>query len=421
MTSRERLIKTINHEQPDQIVVDMGGTPQTGIACSTLAKLREHYGLEKKPIVAQECMQMLGKVDEDVRNIVGGDCIGLWRPVNNFGVWNKDFKPWKMPDGTDVMMAGGFEYDVDKEGRTLVYPQGNRSVAPSAMLPATGDFFDGINRAGEYDEDNLDAVADWKDQFGIFSEEVLKDIQTNSLKLHNDTNLGVVGVFGGAGFGDAASLPGVGLLNPQGIRSMEDFMMAHYLHEDYIHDMFSLQCDVAIKNLELYKQAVGDRIQVIVMGGTDFGSQNGEMISPDMFREFYKPYFQKVNDWVHANTGWKTFYHSCGSIVNLLDDMVEEGVDIINPVQCSAAGMNPQMLKEKYDKKLVFWGGGVDTQKTLPFGTTQEVVEEVKSRCEIFSPGGGFVFSSIHNIVAKSPAKNVAAMFETVKKINQSK
>ncbi|MFI3168248.1 MAG: uroporphyrinogen decarboxylase family protein [Bacillota bacterium] len=421
MTSRERLIETINHRQPDKIVVDMGGSPQTGIACSTLSKLREFYGLDKKPVKVQECMQMLGVVEEDIRNIVGGDCIGLWRPMNNFGIENKDFKPWQMPDGTNVLMAGGFEYDKNEKGEILVYPQGNRNYSPSAMMPATGDFFDGIDRVGEMDEDDLDALSHWKDQYAVYSDYVARRIEEDSIDLYNNTQLGIVGIFGGMGIGDAASLPGVGLLSPKGIRRYEDFMMAHYLYPEYIHELFSYQAEVAIKNLEIYKQAVGDRIQVAVMGGTDFGSQNGELISPDMYREFYKPYFKKVNDWVHQNTSWKTFYHSCGSIVNLLDDMIESGTDILNPVQCSAAGMDPKMLKEKYGDKLVFWGGGIDTQKTLPFGSKEEVEAEVAKRCEIFAPGGGFVFSSIHNIVAKAPAENVAKMFETVKKINEGK
>ena len=137
-----------------------------------------------------------------------------------------------------------------------------------------------------------------------------------------------------------------------------------------------------------------------------------------MYRDFYKPFHKKLNDWVHENTNWKTFYHTCGSIVNLLDDMVEAGVDVLNPVQCSAVGMEPSMLKEKYGKKLVFWGGGVDTQHTLPFGTPDEVREQVLERLKIFSKGGGFVFNTIHNIVGKTPVENLVSMYDALKEYN---
>lgn len=185
----------------------------------------------------------------------------------------------------------------------------------------------------------------------------------------------------------------------------------------YIKEVYEFQTEVAIKKLKQYKEAVGEKIQVIQISGTDFGTQRSEFISPDMYREFYKPYHKKVNDWVHENTTWKTMYHSCGSLVKLLDDFVEVGIDILNPVQCSAAGMEPKFLKEKYGSKLVFWGG-VDTQKTLPFGTPGEVREEVLERLEIFAPGGGFVFNTIHNIQWQTSVENILAIFEAIKEYN---
>jgi len=187
------------------------------------------------------------------------------------------------------------------------------------------------------------------------------------------------------------------------------------LHPEYIKGIFNLQCEIALENLKLYYQAVGDKIDVIVVSGTDFGTQNAAFISPDMYRDMYKPFHKKVNDWIHKNTPWKIFYHTCGSIVSLLDDFVEVGVDILNPVQCSAKGMDPHMLKKKYGDKLVFWGGGVDTQRTLPFGTPEEVRREVRERCRIFGEGGGFVFNTIHNIQANTPIENLVAVFETVR------
>jgi len=169
-----------------------------------------------------------------------------------------------------------------------------------------------------------------------------------------------------------------------------------------------------LRNLELIRQAVGDRVDVIFVTGTDFGTQNGPFLSPELYRELFKPFHKRVNDWVHTHTRWKTFIHSCGGVEPLIEDFIEAGFDILNPVQCSAAGMDPELLKQKYGDRLVFWGGGVDTQRTLPFGTPDEVRREVRERLEIFGRGGGYVFNPIHNVQANTPIENLLAMFETV-------
>jgi len=170
-----------------------------------------------------------------------------------------------------------------------------------------------------------------------------------------------------------------------------------------------------MKNLEMYRQAVGDRIDVVVMSGTDFGSQNGPFIAPEAYREIFKPLHKKMNEWVHANTGWKTFFHTCGSIVAYLDDFAEAGIDILNPVQISAAGMSPEFLKGKYGETFTFWGGAIDAQHTLAFGTPEQVRKEVAHNVAIFSKGGGFVCNNVHNIQATVPVENIVALFETVR------
>jgi uroporphyrinogen-III decarboxylase len=205
------------------------------------------------------------------------------------------------------------------------------------------------------------------------------------------------------------------LPHPKGVRDPEIWYEYLVSHEDYIRAIFERQTEVALKNLELYRQAVGDRIDVLFMSGTDFGTQRGPICSPQLFRSLWKPYFTKLNAWVHQHTPWKIFYHSCGGILPIIPDLIDCGVDILNPVQCSAEGMDAQNLKQKFGDKLTFWGGGVDTQKVLPFGTVADVRKEVAERVEIFSPGGGFVFNTIHNIQQSTPVENILAMYETVR------
>ncbi len=412
MTSRERVLAAIQHKQPDRVPLDLGATGQTGISASTLYKLRKALGLEEHPLYVHEPFQILGTVEQDVRDALGVDVVGLWSPTTMFGTRNERWKRWNMSDGTPVLMGEPFEYDVDAHGDTLVYPQGDRTVPPSVKMPAGGFFFDNIDRTGPVDESDLDARRDFKDLFAVYSDDDARYFEKHATRLYEDTEYAVILNFGGGSFGDVATIPGPWEKHPRGSRSIEEWYVAHALHPDYIQELFIMQTVIALKNLEILRQAVGDKIQIIGVSGTDFGSQNSELMSARQFRKLYKPHYQQVNDWIHANTTWKTFFHCCGSIVRLLDDFVEMGVDILNPVQCSATGMDPVMLKETYGDKLVFWGGGIDTQHILPFGTPEQVREQVRERLEIFSKGGGYVFNTIHNILVNTPIENLLALFD---------
>ncbi len=183
-----------------------------------------------------------------------------------------------------------------------------------------------------------------------------------------------------------------------------------------MYQVFEKQCEIALANLKTIYSAVGDKVSIVYLSGADFGTQTSSFISPEAYRDLYMPFHKKLNSWIHLNTKWKTFMHSCGSISNLIDLFIESGFDILNPVQCSAVNMGPSLLKERFGKKITFWGGGVDTQKTLPFGKPEDVITEVKERIKIFGKDGGFVFNTVHNIQAKTPVDNILAMIDTVKK-----
>lgn len=190
--------------------------------------------------------------------------------------------------------------------------------------------------------------------------------------------------------------------------------MAHYEHPEYIKELFEMQMEVAMKNLELYRQAVENRIVAIGVSATDFGAQNGPLISLDSYRELYKPYHKIMNDWIHKNTKWKTFMHSCGSIIDFMEDFIDAGFDIVNPVQFNAANMDLKQLKSKHGDRIVFWGGGVNSQKTLPFGTPEEIEEEVNRNVKILSKDGGFICGTVHNIQCPTPTENIIAFFKAI-------
>jgi uroporphyrinogen-III decarboxylase len=228
------------------------------------------------------------------------------------------------------------------------------------------------------------------------------------------TGRGVIANFGGTGFGDIALVPAPNLKHPKGIRDITEWYVTTSSRQDYVHKVFERQCEIAIQNLERIYAEIGNSVQAAYICGTDFGTQTGSFCSVKTFRNLYFPYYKQVNDWIHTHTQWKTFKHSCGAVSKFLPSFIEAGFDILNPVQCSATGMDPEELKNNFGKQLVFWGGGVDTQRVLPFGTPAEVREQVLRRCEIFSPGGGFVFNTIHNVQARTPVENIVAMIDAV-------
>ncbi|GHU63867.1 methyltransferase [Clostridia bacterium] len=421
MNSRERVVAALNHEIPDRVPFDLGSSAVTGIAAGELYLLKKALGLGEEPVYVHEPFQVLGSVDNETLDAVGADIIGVWPKKTFAGFENKNWRDWQLFDRTPVKIPEGFVYDADETGALYLYPQGDRSVKPSMKMPYNGNYFDVLVRQEPVDENNLNGREDFKDDFTVFSEEELRDTETEVNRLYKDTNRALFGANCFLSLGDAALNPGPGMKRTPGIRKHEDWYMAHLLYPNYIKEVFEYQTEIALKNLALYKEAVGDKIAIAYVSGADFGTQKSEFMSADMFREFYAPFYKKVNTWIHNNTTWKTFFHSCGSIVKLLDDFVDIGVDILNPVQCSAVDMDAEFLKEKYGKSFTFWGGAVNTQQTLPFGTPEQVYEEVKTRMRIFSPGGGFVCCSIHNIQNKVPIENLTAYLNAVKDFNSGK
>jgi len=416
MTSRERIETTLQHQQPDVLPVDFGGGFQTGIHVSMVYKLRQALGLDAPgtPVRVVEIYQMLGEIAPDLKEAIGIDTACLSGTGTMFGFSAKTFKEWALHDATPVLVPTAFNTEPEPNGDLLQYPGGDRSVPASGRMPAGGHFFDATDRAKPVDDDYLD-TADNGEEFTAIEDDELAHYAEKARQLATSTDKALFCTFGGLTFGDVALVPATFLKDPKGIRDVEEWYISTMTRPDYIKAVFERQAEIAVQNLARLYEVVGDRITVIQTNGTDFGTQNGPFCSPNMYRELYLPYQQKVNGWIHDHTPWKTFIHSCGGIDPLLPLIIEAGFDILNPVQCSATGMDPRHLKQAYGRDLVFWGGGVDTQHTLPFGTPDEVREQVKRRIEIFGEGGGFVFCSIHNIVANIPVENLLALFETVK------
>lgn len=415
MSSRQRVKLTLDHKEPDQIPVDLGGSLVTGMHVTTVYLLRQALGLDRlgTPVKVIEPYQMLGEIKPDLMEALGTDVIGLGGTRTMFGFKNEGWKTWTTFDGTPVLIPEGFNTNPEPNGDILMYPEGDRSAPPSGRMPKGGWYFDAIVRQPPIDDNNLN-VEDNLEEFGPISDEELEHFKRKAERLHTETDKAIFANFGGMSFGDIALVPAPWLKHPKGIRDVEEWYISTATRRDYVYKVFKRQCEIALANLEKTYQVVGNQVTVAFVTGTDFGMQTGPSISPEVYCKLYQPFHKHINDWVHKHTKWKTFIHSCGSVKALIEDFIRAGFDILNPVQCSASQMDPGELKRRFGDRITFWGGGVDTQHTLPFGTVDEVKREVCQRIRIFGPGGGFVFNAIHNIQAQTPIENVLVMFETV-------
>lgn len=415
MISRERIQCTLAHKQPDKLPVDIGSWPETGIHVSTVYRLRKYFGLDKSdtPVKVIEPYQMLGEIKDDLKEIIGVDTTILEGKDTFFGYKKENWKEWKLNDGTPVLVPRLFNTVKNEDGSIYQYAEGDKNFPPSAKMPAKGFFFDSIIRQKEIKEERLDPE-DNLEEFQLITEKDLYYLRREAENLYNNTQYAVLGMIGNSSFGDIALVPGPMLKDPKGVRDVEEWYVSIYTRKKYIKKVFKGQCEIAIETYKKVYDTIGNKIDVVYASGADFGTQKGLFISIDDYRDLFKPFHTKVNDWIHNNTKWKCHIHTCGSIYELIPDLIDAGFDILNPVQISAAEMDPKKLKKEFGKYITFWGGGVNTQKTLPLGNPKEVKEEVRKLIDIFSPNGGFVFNTVHNIQVNVPIENIIAMIEVI-------
>ena len=419
MTSKERVRCSLNHKAPDRVAVDFGSTAVTGMHVTCVAQLRDYYGLAKRPVKVCEPFQMLGEIEDDLAVAIGIDTVALPTPNTMFGFRNENWKEFRAPWGQQLLVSEHFNTTRGSKGDLFLYPQGDLKAPPSGHMPVGGFFFDTIVRQEPIDDDHLNPE-DNLEEFQPISQRDLDYYSTKARELAASDRAVVSGV-GGTAFGDIALVPAPFLKRPKGIRDIAEWYMSTAVRQDYLHAVFSAQAKVAIGNLQKVHAAIGNIIDVLFVCGTDFGTQTSSFCSTATYEALYAPYYKEINGWIHANTTWKTFKHSCGAVENFIPNFIDSGFDILNPVQCSATGMEPKALKDRYGDHIVFWGGGVNTQRTLPFGTPDEVRREVLERCEVFAPNGGFIFNAVHNVQANTPVQNVVAMLEAVKEYSGRK
>jgi len=405
MTSRERVIAALNHREPDRVPIDLSGHRSSGIAAMAYARLRDYLGLPKRPIRVYDPVQQLAIVDEDVLARFRVDTIELGRA---FAQEDKYWTDWVLPDGTPCLMPVWAKPDrLDGEWVLRSKPSG-RVIA---RMPAGVWYFEQANFPF-LDREDLDRVeAEMAECMwsaiasppgpitaGPGGATLLTE---GARQLRQRTNRAILGLFGG-------NLLELG----QWFYRNDNFFMLLAGEPERAHRFLDRLTAMHLRNLDRFLRAVAESIDVIVFGD-DLGMQSGPQVSPAMYREFFKPREQVLWQRVKERAPrLKIMLHCCGGVRELLPDLIEAGLEAINPVQITCRGMQAEGLKRDFGKQLTFWGGGCDTRDVLSHGTPPQVREHVRRQVETWRPGGGFVFQQVHNILADVPPANVVAMYE---------
>ncbi|MGD0579532.1 MAG: uroporphyrinogen decarboxylase family protein [Bryobacteraceae bacterium] len=407
-TSKERVLAALNHRQPDRVPVDFSGHRSSGIAAIAYPKLRAALGLEPRTVYVYDPIQQLAIVDDDVLERFGADAIEMGRGFCLEDEWWTD---WTLPDGTPCKMPAWSCPEPQAGGWVLRAPDGRvLGRMPESALhfdQVYWPFLDGQAFAGDADGAQLEtalAGSMWS-VFGSPPQPTAteEELAAGARGLRAKTDRAIVGLFGG-------NL----LENGQMLFRMDEFLVMLAGEPRRAHRFLDLLVERHLQKLERFLGAVGPYID-IVQFGDDLGAQNGPQISPRMYREFFQPRHRLM--WARAKqlANVKVMLHCCGAVRPLLADLIDAGLDAINPVQVSCRGMEAAELKREFGRDLTFWGGGCDTQRVLPQGTPEEVRAHVLKQCEVLAPGGGFVFQQVHNVLANVPPENVIAMYDAMR------
>jgi uroporphyrinogen-III decarboxylase len=392
MNSRERVLAALNHQEPDRVPIDLGGTRQSGITASAYHRLKQRLGLAT-PTRVFDLYQVLGEVEEPVLDRFGADVVNLNRPAVTFGIRNEGWKPWKLFDGTPVEVPAGFNPVTEPNGDLVLLDAAGQ---PLARMPEGGFYFDRVDTypgAAHADPDALDLP--------LLTAEECDHLHARAEAYRQTTDRAVVVAMG----------PPYELFFGLGTGDFSAWMATLATEPDYVRSLYEKLLEAWLENLRRLRDAVGDCVDVVQFND-DLGTEFGPFLSVAMFRELIMPYYKRGLDWIHASTPWKVFMHNDGAIFDFLPTLVEMGVDAINPVQTSAKGMDPERLKQAVGDRLTVWGAACNAQGSLAFGTPVEVAREVEENVRILAPGGGYVLAAVHNIQAGVPPENVIAMFD---------
>jgi len=407
MTPRERVLTAINHKEPDKVPVDCGAMRSTGIMGVAYNKLKKYLGIKEGETKIYDMVQQLAIPEQWYLDRYQIDVIDLAR---SFADNPNDWVNWKLPDGSDAKVPAWLHIEkrnssyvcVNEEGEVLAEMPSSSYYFDQKLWPLMGTHkknFDDLEEILNHQMWAYMADPLWKN-FG--QPDFYERLREKAKKLYEETDYTIMIGFGGNLFETG-----------QFLYRTDEFLVNLITERKEMEKMLDKLVEIYLSRLEPLLKAISPYVQIIQMGD-DLGTQSGPMISPKLYREIFYPRHKKIYQYVKKNSNMYVFLHSCGAVSEFIPDLIEAGVDILNPVQISAEGMQPERLKREFGKDIVFWGGGVDTQHTLFRGTPKQVKDEVKRNTEIFMKDGGFVFNQVHNILAEVPPENIVAMYEAI-------
>lgn len=411
-TSRERVLSAIQHNEPEKVPVDLGSTPSSGISAIAYSRMIKYIGMDHLPVQIYDVVQQLAQVHNELIDLFGIDVLDIGRTFNNE---DEHWKPATHVNGVNAFYPVWFTPEKNNLGDWIAkHPSG----IPIAKMPGGATFFDQIHFpwANGYPDDfnSLDDAmskvlwsafvhSPWDNSnMPGFWEELRK----RAINLRETTDKALMVVVG-------CNLFEWGTF----IRRMDNFMMDLYLEPVNAEKLLDALMERHIAMLTKVCKAVGDVVD-IVRFGDDLGAMNGPFMDPEIYRKMFKPRHKMLCDFIKKNSNMHTFLHSCGSIYQLIPDLIDAGFEIINPMQTQCTDMAPEKLKQEFGNEVTFWGGGIETVGTLNTKNTEEVRAEVLSRLELLSKNGGYVFNTVHNIMPDVPPENIVAMFNAVREFN---
>jgi uroporphyrinogen decarboxylase len=418
MNSRERILETLHFGQTDRVAIDLGGTNATGVNAIVYGKLKKLLNISGGSVKVFDVLGQLAEIELDVLEKMGGDVVALRKLAPAIGLPVRAYREGTLRDGTPCLVPDTFNPALDEKGDAVIYKKfgADDRVHPFRIGQDPSLFDKGkvvarcprgsnafcrvyhplmdVDSAGELE----------KYEFPEMNDEEIAFAGKEAKRLYEETDKAICGQFYGSVFETGQMYWGY-----------ENFFVYLATEPELMEAYFRRRTDCFLRDLERYLEAVGSYIQVINFW-EDLGTQSSLLVSPELYRKMVKPYHAKLFGYVRKHyPSVKVLLHSCGAIFDLIPDFLEIGVQVLNPVQITAAGMDPARLKKTFGKELVFWGGGVDTQHTLNSGTPEQVRRMAQEMLGIFAPGGGYVFSQVHNVESNVPAENLLAAFETAK------
>ncbi len=409
-SSRDRVLQSIAHKEPDRVPVDLGATPSSGISATAYNRLKAHLGLSH-PTRIYDVVQQLAQPDEQILDHFKIDAVDIGRTFNaQEGDWHKTI----LADGTEGFYPKWFNPIKCADGSFEVYKQD----VLIARMPNKGTFFDQCcfpyldgYPADFNDIESAMGKVLWAAMVhspwdNAASPNFWTDLRERTMKLRQQSDRALVVVCGCNLFEWGTFL-----------RRMDNFLMDLYLDEKNVERLLDKLLELHLRTLEKVCAAVGDIVDVIRFGD-DLGTDLDAFMPPQMYRKYFKPRHKVLCEYVKKNSSMHTFLHTCGSIYSLMPDLIDAGYEILNPMQTNCRNMEPEKLKAEFGNDVTFWGGGCDTRVILNNGSVQDVREDVLRRLDILTPGGGFVFNTVHNILPEVPPQNIVAMFDAINEFN---